>query len=170
LVIGTNRLALNTGITGQDGSYLEELLLDIEDKMHGIKKISSTFNTSRIDSTYKDPHDNNRKFIELCALKLGWNRNTKDKEGIIWEGSGINEVGKRSDTGEIVVRIDSRYFRPTEVEELLGDSSKIEKKFGWKPKISLNHLSSEIIEEDLKKAKKETLLKNKGFNVTGPKE
>jgi len=110
-----------------------------------------------------------RKFIELCALKLGWNTSVEG-QGIIWEGSGVNEVGKRSDNGEIVIRIDSRYFRPTEVEELLGDSSKAEKKLGWKPKISLNQLISEMIEEDLKEAKKEALLKNKGFNVTSPKE
>ena len=111
-----------------------------------------------------------RKFIELCALELGWNRDKEGKEGIIWEGSGIDEVGKRSDTGEIVIRIDSRYFRPTEVKELLGDSSKAEKKLGWKPKISLNQLIKEMIEEDSKEAKKESLLKNKGFIVSSPKE
>ena len=111
-----------------------------------------------------------KRFIELCALKLGWNRGIKGKEGIIWEGSGINEVGKRSDNGEIVIRIDSRYFRPTEVKELLGDSSKAKKRLGWKPKISLDQLITEMIEEDLKEAKKEALLKNKGFNVISPKE
>ena len=111
-----------------------------------------------------------KKFIELCSLKLGWNRGLEGKEGIIWEGTGINEIGKRSDTGEIVIRIDPRYFRPTEVEELLGDCSKAKKKLGWEPKISLNQLISEMIEADLKEAKKEFLLKKEGFNITSPKE
>ena len=67
-----------------------------------------------------------REFIEICARKLGWNMRSKDK-AIIWEGSGINEIGRRADTGDIVIRIDPRYFRPTEVDELLGDASKAKK-------------------------------------------
>ena len=50
-----------------------------------------------------------RKFIELCALKLGWNNEIKS-QGIIWEGSGLNEVGRRADTMEIVIKVDPRYF------------------------------------------------------------
>ena len=111
-----------------------------------------------------------RKFIELCALKLGWNRYKEGKVGIIWEVEGLDEIGRRADNGDIIIRIDPRYFRPTEVEELLGDSSKANKKLGWKPKITLNQLISEMIEEDLKEAKKEALLKNKGFNISSPKE
>ena len=105
-----------------------------------------------------------REFIELSALELGWN---KDKGGkaIIWENSGIDEIGKRADTNEVVVKIDPRYFRPTEVEQLLGDSSKARKKLKWQPKISLNQLISEMIKEDLNEAKKEYILKNKGFSV-----
>ena len=66
-----------------------------------------------------------REFVELCALELGWNK--EGGAGIIWEEEGIDEVGIRADTGQIVVRVDSRYFRPTEVDELLGDSSKDKK-------------------------------------------
>ena len=110
-----------------------------------------------------------REFIEICARKLGWNMRSKDK-AIIWEGSGINEIGRRADTGDIVIRIDPRYFRPTEVDELLGDASKARKKLGWEPKILIEELISEMIEEDSKESKKESLLKNEGFSVYSFKE
>ena len=58
-----------------------------------------------------------REFIELSAFYLNWNKH-KDGPSIIWEGEGVNEIGRRADTKEIVVRIDPRYFRPTEVNEL----------------------------------------------------
>ena len=105
-----------------------------------------------------------RRFIEIAASKLGWQ---VDKKGssIIWEGEGLNEVGKRADTGEIVVRIDKRYFRPTEVEELLGDPSKARKKLGWEPKISLDDLIEEMISFDIKEAKKELVLKRAGYDI-----
>ena len=81
----------------------------------------------------------------------------------MWEGQGLEEVGRRSDTGEIVVRVDPRYFRPTEVDELWGDCSKAFSKLGWKPKISLEKLASEMINEDKEEALKEALLIKKGF-------
>ena len=68
------------------------------------------------------------------------------------------------------MRVDSRYFRPTEVEQLLGDASKAKKLLNWKNKISLKELISEMIKEDLNEAKKEYLLKNKGFSIYTPKE
>ena len=95
-----------------------------------------------------------REFIEICAKRLKWN--TKDNEpAIIWEGIGINEIGRRADTKDIVIRVDKRYFRPTEVDILVGDSNKAFKKLGWKPKINLEELIDEMIEKDLKEAKKE---------------
>ena len=95
-----------------------------------------------------------REFIEICAKRLEWN--TKDNEpAIIWEGSGINEIGRRADTKDIVIRVDKRYFRPTEVDILVGDSNKAFKKLGWKPKLNLEELIDEMIEKDLKEAKKE---------------
>ena len=105
-----------------------------------------------------------RKFIEICALKLNWNRNTNNP-GILWEGEGINEVGKRADTKEIVIRIDSKYFRPTEVDQLLGDSNKAFTKLGWSPKINLEELIEEMIDSDLREAKKESLLVKSGFEI-----
>ena len=104
-----------------------------------------------------------RSFIEFCANQLGWNRNSK--QGIIWEGAGLNEVGRRADNGDIVVRIDSNYFRPTEVDELLGDASKARKKLNWEPTISLEEMIAEMINHDLEEAKKESLLRKKGFTI-----
>ena len=110
-----------------------------------------------------------REFINLSAIELGWNKE-EGGQGIIWENSGINEIGKRADTEEIVIRIDSRYFRPTEVDQLQGDATKARKKLNWKPKISLVELIREMIQEDLKEAKKEYLLKSEGFSVYSSKE
>tara|TARA_B100000886_G_scaffold186908_1_gene128338 strand:- start:37343 stop:38431 length:1089 start_codon:yes stop_codon:yes gene_type:complete len=98
-----------------------------------------------------------RNFIELSAKKLNWG--TSYKPPIIWEGTGLDEVGIRSDTNKVVVKIDKRYFRPTEVEQLLGDSSKAFKKLGWVPKISLEELVEEMIEYDKEEALKEKFLK-----------
>ena len=104
----------------------------------------------------------NSNFVELVARKLKWN--VKDNSsGIIWEGNGINEIGRREDTNQIVIRIDPRYFRPTEVDTLLGDSSKAYKKLGWTPKIGLDQLVHEMIQSDLEEARKELFLKKKGM-------
>ena len=103
-----------------------------------------------------------RKFIELSASKLGWGT-TKNTTGIIWEGEGINEVGKRADTGQTIIRIDPKYFRPTEVDYLLGDSSIAQVELGWKPTINLEQIISEMIKHDTEEAKKDLILKNEGF-------
>ena len=105
-----------------------------------------------------------RKFIEICAQKLNWNKGNNNS-AIIWEGKGLNEVGRRRDTNEIVIKIDSRYFRPTEVDQLLGDPSKAYRNLSWEPKITLEELAEEMIEFDKKEALKESVLKNKGFEV-----
>ena len=103
-----------------------------------------------------------RRFIELCAAKLGWGTE-KNGPSIIWEGKGLNEKGIRPDNGEIVIKIDSRYFRPSEVDSLLGDSNKAKEKLGWEPKFSLEELISEMIINDKEEAKKELILNKKGF-------
>tara|TARA_B100000212_G_scaffold70830_1_gene49860 strand:- start:486 stop:1604 length:1119 start_codon:yes stop_codon:yes gene_type:complete len=110
-----------------------------------------------------------REFIEFCTKKIGWS-NPGCPNGIIWEGEGVEEIGRRADTGEIVIKVDPRYFRPTEVEELLGDSSKARKKLNWEPKISIEELISEMIDEDTREAQKESFLKKKGFSVFTGKE
>ena len=103
-----------------------------------------------------------KKFIEMCAHNLKWN---KEHNGppIIWRGEGLNEVGIRPDTNEVVIKIDERYFRPTEVDLLVGDASKAKKELGWEPKITLEELVKEMIEEDLKKTKKEILIQKSDF-------
>ena len=98
-----------------------------------------------------------RRFIELTALELGWG-------AIEWEGKGLEETGKRS-TGEVVVRIDPRYFRPAEVETLLGDPAKAKEKLGWTPTTTLEELVAEMVATDKEEAKKEAYLKLKGFNA-----
>tara|TARA_Y100001978_G_C23672689_1_gene424707 strand:- start:593 stop:1702 length:1110 start_codon:yes stop_codon:yes gene_type:complete len=104
-----------------------------------------------------------RSFVEISAKALGWAKRN-DKTAIIWEGKGINEIGRRSDTKEIVIRVDARYFRPTEVEQLLGDSSKAFKKLGWEPTISLEEMIKEMINKDKEEAKKEAILIKKGLD------
>ena len=99
-----------------------------------------------------------RRFVELTAKELGWE--SKDKRSIIWEGNGINEIGRRGDNGEIVVKIDPAYFRPSEVNTLLGNFSKAEKELGWKPTTSLEELIKEMTYCDKKIAIKEKALNN----------
>ena len=82
-----------------------------------------------------------RKFVELCAYKLNWG-------GIKWEGNDINEVGRRKDNSEIVVRIDPSLFRPAEVQTLLGDPAKANKKLGWEPTYNIEELVDEMIKEE----------------------
>ena len=110
-----------------------------------------------------------RKFIEICALELGWN-SKNGEPGIIWEGKGINEIGKRADTKEIIIRIDERYFRPTEVDLLLGDASKAFKDLNWEPKTSLEETIHEMISNDNQEAEKALILKNEGFKLSEPAE
>ena len=74
-----------------------------------------------------------REFVELSAKELGWG-------GIYWEGEGLNEIGKRIDTNKVVIKIDKNYFRPCEVNSLIGDSSKAFKELGWVPSLSLIHI------------------------------
>jgi GDPmannose 4,6-dehydratase len=103
-----------------------------------------------------------RRFIELAAAELGW--------GLIeWEGTGAEEIGKRS-TGEVVVRIDPRYYRPTEVDTLLGDPSRAHQKLGWTPTTTLEELVAEMVAHDREEARKEAILRLKGFQVVGSRE
>lgn len=124
-----------------------------------------------------------RDFVDRAFREVGI--------GIAWKGTGIKEKGIVSKVsnrqqavsskdqsesahslmpahlkvGDTVVQIDPRYFRPTEVETLLGDASKARKKLGWKPEISFKQLVSEMVSEDLKEAEKDHFCKGKGFKV-----
>jgi GDPmannose 4,6-dehydratase len=104
-----------------------------------------------------------RRFIELTAQELGWG-------GIEWSGKGLQETGKRADTSEVVVRIDPRYFRPAEVETLLGDPTKAREKLGWTPTTTLEEVVHEMVAADVEEAAKEATLRREGFLVVGSME
>jgi GDPmannose 4,6-dehydratase len=104
-----------------------------------------------------------RRFIEMAAEELGWG-------GIAWSGHGVEEVGRRPDSGEVVVRIDPRYFRPAEVETLLGDPGKARRQLGWTPTTSLEELVAEMVAADREEAAKEATLRREGFQVVGSME
>ncbi len=89
-----------------------------------------------------------RKFIELASKNLGMKIN--------WKGKGLREVG--SFNGRNIIKIDPRYFRPTEVETLLGDASKAKNKLGWSPRISFEQLVKEMTDEDLKLATNDKII------------
>ncbi len=84
-----------------------------------------------------------RKFVETAGKVLGFN--------IIWKRKGLKEVGVDKRTNKVIVKINKKYLRPTDVNYLNGDFSKINKKIGWKPKISFNQLVKEMVNEDYKK-------------------
>ena len=97
-----------------------------------------------------------RDFVNAAARELGMQ--------IRWEGEGMEEKGYDAQ-GLCVVRIDPRYFRPTEVETLLGDPSKAKQKLGWTPKISFDELVAEMVREDLKSAERDELIKKHGYKA-----
>ena len=86
-----------------------------------------------------------RRFVELAFAEL-------DRE-IVWQGDGVDEIGKDAKTGDVLVEIDARYFRPTEVDLLIGDPSKAKEKLGWEAKIELEELVSEMVRVALHNAK-----------------
>ena len=95
-----------------------------------------------------------REFVELAAQELGMK--------ICWSGEGVEEKGF-DHLGRCVVAVDPRYFRPTEVETLLGDASKAREKLGWRPRTSFSELVAEMVQEDMKEAGCEELLRPHGF-------
>ena len=84
---------------------------------------------------------------------------------IEWHGRGADELGVDRNSGHTVVRVDPRYFRPTEVESLLGDASKIRTKLGWTPEISFDALVREMVDSDLALAKRDALVAKEGYKV-----
>lgn len=95
-----------------------------------------------------------RDFVNAAAAELGIN--------IRWEGAGVDEKGYDAN-GHCIVAVDERYFRPAEVETLLGDASKAKEKLGWSPKITFQELVSEMVREDLKSAERDELVKRHGY-------
>lgn len=110
-----------------------------------------------------------REFVELAFREIG--------AAIEWKGKGVNEAGILNSVtsdklqvtslkeGDVVVAVDPRYFRPTEVDELLGDASKAKKELGWEPRISFREMVSEMVKADLEEASRDQLCKESGFRV-----
>ncbi len=106
-----------------------------------------------------------RDMVNVSASELGIK--------LRWEGAGIDEVGivdfvaggSSLSSGQVVVRVDPRYFRPTEVESLLGDPTKAKEKLGWEPRITFQELVSEMVVSDLEDAKRDALIKEHGFKA-----
>jgi GDPmannose 4,6-dehydratase len=95
-----------------------------------------------------------RDFVNIAAKELGIS--------VRWNGEGLTEKGF-DDTGKCIVSVDPRYFRPTEVETLLGDPSKAKTKLNWEPKITFSELVKEMVREDLKSAERDELVKRHGY-------
>ena len=107
-----------------------------------------------------------RDFVGVAAAELGIK--------IKWQGSGLEETGIVDEVegndidfhaGDIIIRVDPRYFRPTEVETLLGDASKAKEKLGWVTKVPFEELVSEMVNEDLKAAERDALVKRHGYDA-----
>lgn len=96
-----------------------------------------------------------REFVELAAAELGMK--------LEWRGSGVNEQGIDTVAGRVVVRVDSRYFRPAEVDSLLGDATKARQKLGWKAETGFADLVKEMVAADLEIARRDAMVARQGF-------
>ena len=97
-----------------------------------------------------------RDFVNAAAEELGMK--------VRWEGKCVDEKGYDA-TWKCIVAVDPRYFRPTEVETLLGDATKAREKLGWTPKITFKELVAEMVREDLKSAERDELVKKHGYKT-----
>ena len=103
-----------------------------------------------------------RDFVNIAARELGI--------AVRWEGQGIHEKGINIGNGKTIVAVDPAYFRPTEVETLLGDPTRAREKLGWVPRISFEELVREMVRNDLEAAKRDELVERAGFKVCHPSE
>ncbi len=99
-----------------------------------------------------------REFVEAAANELGM--------AVEWRGQGLDEVGVDRKSGKTVVRIDPRYFRPTEVDTLLGDASKAKARLGWEPETPFAQLVQEMTAGDLEIARRDAHALESGFKLT----
>jgi GDPmannose 4,6-dehydratase len=98
-----------------------------------------------------------REFVERAGAHLDMR--------IEWRGKGVDEQGVDAKSGNAIVKVDPRYFRPTEVETLLGDPTKAKVKLGWQPKISFAKLVEEMVGSDLEIARRDALIAKEGFKT-----
>ena len=103
-----------------------------------------------------------RRFVELSCAEASIT--------LRWSGTGVDEVGTDVATGKVIVRVDPKYFRPTEVETLLGDPSKAKQKLGWVPEITVEQLCQEMMGHDLEQARQDTVLREHGFQTKAYRE
>ena len=103
-----------------------------------------------------------REFVTLAFQAAGVD--------IQWQGSGVDECGVDKATGKVLVKVDPRYYRPTEVELLLGDPTKAKKKLGWQAEVTLQALVDMMVQEDLQQAKRDILCAKNGFEIVAPHE
>ena len=108
-----------------------------------------------------------RDFVNAVAKELGivleWRGKGLKETGIVSQVDSSGKAGPKK--GHVIVRVDPRYFRPTEVETLLGDATKARRKLGWKPKIKFKELVAEMVREDLKAAERDELVKRHGYSA-----
>ncbi|MCK4267331.1 MAG: GDP-mannose 4,6-dehydratase, partial [Actinomycetia bacterium] len=165
-----NKTALITGVTGQDGAYLAELLLNKGYRVHGLRRSSSSPNTPGLDDLQKTVFGNRPdlklhygditdstniarliKQIEPDDYVITTGRSHSVRSfckaafdevsiPVKWTGKGIDEKGIDTNSGRVIVEVDPDYFRPTEVDFLIGDATKAQKKLGWKPRVAFEEL------------------------------
>ncbi|WP_144097224.1 GDP-mannose 4,6-dehydratase [Croceicoccus sediminis] len=132
--MGSDRkVALITGVTGQDGAYLAELLLEKGYEVHGIEPNDYVLATGETTEV--------REFVRWSFEDAGI--------PIEFRGEGADEKGYCLETGRCLVEVDPRYFRPTEVDLLLGDPRKAHEKLGWRHETSVRELAREMTLADL---------------------
>ena len=98
-----------------------------------------------------------RDFVVCAGTRLGMQ--------IEWQGKGVDEVGVDAKSGRTLVRVDPRYFRPTEVETLLGDPSKAQAKLGWTAEVSFEQLVADMVDADLEEARRDALVAKEGYKI-----
>ena len=102
-----------------------------------------------------------REFVSTAAAELGWK--------LTWTGSGTDEKAL-DESGQVIVAVDPRYFRPAEVETLLGDATHARNRLGWEPRIGFEELVREMVQTDLEEAKRDALVRKHGFRSFERKE
>jgi GDPmannose 4,6-dehydratase len=98
-----------------------------------------------------------RDFVRAAAEELGIE--------LVWDGEGIGERARESSSGRVVVEVDPRYFRPTEVDTLLGDPAKAKRELGWAPRTTFRDMVREMVATDREEAEREALMRREGYQV-----
>ncbi|MCG2602634.1 MAG: GDP-mannose 4,6-dehydratase, partial [Achromobacter sp.] len=152
------------------GSGRSKLDLGYFERGLGVEGTARNWNTvTRLAAIATGMQYSVREFINTAARELGIL--------LAWEGEGLNETATvlfspvhDIKAGQVIVRVDPRYFRPTEVETLLGDPTKAREKLGWSPRTTFAQLVKEMVESDLKDARRDALVEQNGYEIYAYKE